>query len=123
MRTPECVLNTIEVMYLSFQCSKDALLALGFFVLMVVIVFSTLPYVLTFSSLSLTHVDHVKVLYLERGTWDDIFETFINTDGDPSQFAVSHSLPYLVLSGLLPHSKYASPYRPQHSMSSLSHSP
>lgn len=31
-------------MYLSFRRSKDALLALGFFVLMVVIVFSTLLY-------------------------------------------------------------------------------
>ena len=37
--------STIEVMYLSFRRSKDALLALGFFVLMVVIVFSTLLYV------------------------------------------------------------------------------
>jgi hypothetical protein len=50
-------------MYLSFRRSKDALLALGFFVLMVVVVFSTLLYVLTLSSRSLTHVDHVKVLY------------------------------------------------------------
>jgi hypothetical protein len=38
-------LSTIEVMYLSFRRSQDALLALGFFVLMVVIVFSTLLYV------------------------------------------------------------------------------
>ena len=37
-------LSTIEVMYLSFRRSRDALLALGFFVLMVVIVFSTLLY-------------------------------------------------------------------------------
>jgi len=37
--------STIEVMYLSFRRSRDALLALGFFVLMVVIVFSTLLYV------------------------------------------------------------------------------
>lgn len=60
----ECVLSTIEVMYLSFRRSKDALLALGFFVLMVVVVFSTLLYVLTFSSShSLIRVDHVKVLY------------------------------------------------------------
>ena len=59
----ECVPSTIEVMYLSFRRSKDALLALGFFVLMVVVVFSTLLYVLTFSSRSLTRVDHIKVLY------------------------------------------------------------
>jgi hypothetical protein len=44
-------LSTIEVMFLSFRRSKDALLALGFFVLMVVIVFSTLLYVRTLSSL------------------------------------------------------------------------
>ena len=37
-------------MYLSFRRSQDALLALGFFVLMVVVVFSTLLYVILFSS-------------------------------------------------------------------------
>jgi|SRR5579863_3144757 len=42
--------STIEVMYLSFRRSKDALLALGFFVLMVVVVFSTLLYVLPLPS-------------------------------------------------------------------------
>jgi len=56
-------------MYLSFRRSQDALLALGFFVLMVVVVFSTLLY------------------FIERGTWDDTLATFINSDGDPSQFA------------------------------------
>ena len=35
-------------MYLSFRRSQDALLALGFFVLTVVVVFSTLLYVLPF---------------------------------------------------------------------------
>jgi potassium voltage-gated channel Shal-related subfamily D member 2 len=56
--------STIEVMYLSFRRSKDALLALGFFVLMVVIVFSTLLYVFTFPPhVALIHVDHIKVLY------------------------------------------------------------
>ncbi|KAF8270694.1 hypothetical protein EI94DRAFT_1722347 [Lactarius quietus] len=63
------LLLTIEVMYLSFRRSQDALLALGFFVLMVVVVFSTLLY------------------FIERGTWDDTIGTFINSDGDPSQFA------------------------------------
>jgi hypothetical protein len=43
--------STIEVMYLSFRRSRDALLALGFFVLMVVIVFSTLLYVRVLFSL------------------------------------------------------------------------
>jgi len=56
-------------MFLSFRRSKDALLALGFFVLMVVIVFSTLLY------------------FIERGAWDNTLEVFINSDGDPSQFA------------------------------------
>ncbi|KAI0258703.1 hypothetical protein BC834DRAFT_695992 [Gloeopeniophorella convolvens] len=63
------LLLTIEVMYLSFRRSQHALLALGFFVIMVVVVFSTLLY------------------FIERGTWDDTLETFINSDGDPSQFA------------------------------------
>lgn len=31
--------------------------------------------------------------FAERGTWDDTLETFINSDGDPSQFAVSLSEP------------------------------
>ncbi|KAG6370517.1 hypothetical protein JVT61DRAFT_11298 [Boletus reticuloceps] len=29
--------------------------------------------------------------FAERGIWDDTLETFINSDGDPSQFAVSLS--------------------------------
>jgi len=61
--------RTIEVMYISVRQSQHALFALGFFVTMVLTVFSTLLY------------------FAERGTWDDILETFINTDGDPSQFA------------------------------------
>jgi len=56
-------------MYLSFRRSQHALFALGFFVLMVVIVFSTLLY------------------FIERGSWDETLEVFINSDGDPSQFA------------------------------------
>jgi len=63
------LLLTIEVMYLSFRRSQHALLALSFFVAMVLIVFSTLLY------------------FIERGTWDATLETFVNTDGDPSQFA------------------------------------
>ena len=62
-------------MYLSFRRSQDALLALGFFVLMVVVVFSTLLYVLL--SL-LTHSGQfqycIEVLYrawyLGRHDWD-----------------------------------------------------
>ncbi|PCH39921.1 voltage-gated potassium channel [Wolfiporia cocos MD-104 SS10] len=63
------ILLTIEVMYLSFRRSQHALLALSFFVAMVLVVFSTLLY------------------FAERGTWDEVLGTFINSDGDPSQFA------------------------------------
>ncbi|EPS97556.1 hypothetical protein FOMPIDRAFT_1061807 [Fomitopsis schrenkii] len=63
------ILLTIEVMYLSFRRSQHALLALAFFVVMVLLVFSTLMY------------------FAERGTWDEVLGTFINSDGDPSQFA------------------------------------
>ncbi|KAJ7074164.1 hypothetical protein C8F01DRAFT_1099454 [Mycena amicta] len=54
--------------------SHHALFALGFFVVMVLTVFSTL-----------------------LGTWDDILETFINTDGDPSQFASIPAAAWFVL--------------------------
>ncbi|KAI0771428.1 hypothetical protein BC629DRAFT_1531837 [Irpex lacteus] len=79
------ILMTIEVMYLSFRRSEHALLALAFFVVMVLIVFSTLLY------------------FAERGTWDETLGVFMNSDGDPSQFA---SIPaaawYVVLSIFVP---------------------
>ncbi|TFY59171.1 hypothetical protein EVG20_g7886 [Dentipellis fragilis] len=68
-RYSSTLLLTIEVMFLSFRRSQHALLALSFFVMMVVIVFSTLLY------------------FIERGSWDETLGTFINSDGDPSQFA------------------------------------
>ncbi|KAA1470666.1 voltage-gated potassium channel [Dentipellis sp. KUC8613] len=68
-RYSNTLLLTIEVMFLSFRRSQHALLALSFFVMMVVIVFSTLLY------------------FIERGSWDETLGTFINSDGDPSQFA------------------------------------
>ncbi|KAF5329107.1 hypothetical protein D9611_014290 [Ephemerocybe angulata] len=55
------ILLTIEVMYLSVR----RLLAIGFFVVMILTVFSTLLY------------------FAERGTWDEVMDTFINSDGDP----------------------------------------
>jgi hypothetical protein len=98
-------------MYLSFRRSQDALLALGFFVLMVVVVFSTLLYVLPSSS-RLCRLIYCIRYFIERGTWDDTIGTFINSDGDPSQFAVSlrwprdsHIMPNL-------HTCF-SPYQPQ----------
>ncbi|RXW22656.1 hypothetical protein EST38_g3220 [Candolleomyces aberdarensis] len=63
------ILLTIEVMYLSVRRSQHALLAIGFFVIMILTVFSTLLY------------------FAERGTWDEALDTFVNVDGDPTQFA------------------------------------
>ncbi|KAJ2930466.1 hypothetical protein H1R20_g6629, partial [Candolleomyces eurysporus] len=56
-------------MYLSVRRSQQALLAIGFFVIMILTVFSTLLY------------------FAERGTWDEALDTFISVDGDPTQFA------------------------------------
>jgi potassium voltage-gated channel Shal-related subfamily D protein 2 len=64
------ILLTIEVMYLSVRRSQHALLAISFFVVMILTVFSTLLY------------------FAERGTWDDALDIFINVDGDPTQFPV-----------------------------------
>jgi len=63
------ILLTIEVMYISLQRSADALLALSFFVVMLLVVFSTLLY------------------FAERGTWDTTLEQFVNANGDISQFS------------------------------------
>ncbi|KXN84036.1 Potassium voltage-gated channel subfamily B member 2 [Leucoagaricus sp. SymC.cos] len=73
------ILLTIEVMYLSVRRSQHALLAIGFFVIMILTVFSTLLY------------------FAERGTWDETLETFINSDGDPSQFSSIPSAAWFVL--------------------------
>ncbi|KAI9456321.1 hypothetical protein HD554DRAFT_2145550 [Boletus coccyginus] len=73
------ILLTIEVMYLSIRRSHHALLALSFFIAMMLTVFSTLLY------------------FAERGTWDDTLETFINSDGDPSQFASIPAAAWFVL--------------------------
>ncbi|KAH7885584.1 hypothetical protein F5I97DRAFT_1810902 [Phlebopus sp. FC_14] len=73
------ILFTIEVMYLAIRRSHHALLALSFFIMMALTVFSTLLY------------------FAERGTWDDTLETFINSDGDPSQFPSIPSAAWFVL--------------------------
>ncbi|KAL0577505.1 hypothetical protein V5O48_004491 [Marasmius crinis-equi] len=73
------ILLTIEVMYLSVRRSQHALLAIGFFVVMILTVFSTLLY------------------FSERGTWDTTLETFINSDGDPTQFASIPAAAWFVL--------------------------
>ncbi|KAF8956806.1 hypothetical protein BDZ97DRAFT_1847600 [Flammula alnicola] len=73
------ILLTIEVMYLSVRRSQHALLAIGFFVVMILTVFSTLLY------------------FAERGTWDELLGTFINSDGDPSQFSSIPAAAWFVL--------------------------
>ncbi|QRW18843.1 ion transport domain-containing protein [Rhizoctonia solani] len=67
-RYSNTILLTIEVMFLAVKRSRDALFALGFFVMTTLVVFSTLIY------------------FAERGTWDTTLEAFVNSDGDPTQF-------------------------------------
>ncbi|WVQ98521.1 hypothetical protein IAU59_005647 [Kwoniella sp. CBS 9459] len=62
------MLLTIEVMYVAVRRSKDALLALMFFILLVLVLSSTLLY------------------FAERGTWDAQLGAFVDADGDPSLF-------------------------------------
>lgn len=73
------ILLTIEVMYLSVRRSQHALLALGFFVVMILTVFSTLLY------------------FAERGSWDETLGIFVNSDGDPSQFSSIPAAAWFVL--------------------------
>ncbi|KAF9464059.1 hypothetical protein BDZ94DRAFT_1257446 [Collybia nuda] len=73
------ILLTIEVMYVSVRRSQHALLAIGFFVMMVLTVFSTLLY------------------FTERGSWDTVLETFVNADGDPTQFSSIPAAAWFVL--------------------------
>lgn len=78
-RSNHTILLTIEVMYVSVRRSRHALFAIGFFALFVVILFSTLLY------------------FVERGTWDTTLNTFINSDGDPTQFASIPSAAWFVI--------------------------
>jgi hypothetical protein len=55
--------STIEVMYIAIHRSKDALLALAFFICMALVVFSTLIY------------------FAERGVWDGTLGTFVDAEG------------------------------------------
>lgn len=59
--------------------SRHALLALSFFVLMALVVFSTLLY------------------FAERGTWDDVLETFVDDEGVKSQFESIPAAAWFVL--------------------------
>ncbi|KNZ77936.1 Potassium voltage-gated channel subfamily B member 2 [Termitomyces sp. J132] len=73
------ILLTIEVMYISVRRSQHALLAISFFVIMILTVFSTLLY------------------FAERGSWDPVLETFVNVDGDPTQFSSIPAAAWFVL--------------------------
>lgn len=77
-------------MYLSVRRSQHALLAIAFFVVMILTVFSTLLRVPPSPPLSLIPLTRFFGLryFAERGTWDEVLQTFINTDGDPTQFSV-----------------------------------
>jgi potassium voltage-gated channel Shal-related subfamily D protein 2 len=66
-------------MLVSIRRSRDALLALAFFVLMLLVVFSTLLY------------------FAERGTWDESLETFIDDDGQRSSFESIPAAAWFVL--------------------------
>ncbi|KAL5511007.1 hypothetical protein ACEPAG_3726 [Sanghuangporus baumii] len=78
-RTNNTITLTIEVMYLSVNRSQHALLALGFFLVMFLVIFSTILY------------------FIERGTWDPILQTFIDVDGEPSQFSSIPAAGWFVL--------------------------
>lgn len=85
-------------MYLSVRRSKHALLAIGFFALFVVILFSTLLSVVFFShvSMPMSHFEWRCRYFAERGTWDSTLDIFINSDGDPTQFAVCQKVFILI---------------------------
>lgn len=65
--------STIEVMYIAIHRSKDALLALAFFIAMALVVFSTLIY------------------FAERGVWDGTLGTFVDAEGGPCASAMCSS--------------------------------
>ncbi|KAH7097555.1 voltage-gated potassium channel [Auriculariales sp. MPI-PUGE-AT-0066] len=78
-RYSNTLLLTIEVMFMSFKRSKDILLALSFFLVTALIIFSTLIY------------------FAERGVWDDTLNTFVDANGDPSQIESIPSAAWFVL--------------------------
>ncbi|TXT13739.1 hypothetical protein VHUM_01106 [Vanrija humicola] len=67
-RYQSSMLLTIEVMYVAVRRSKDALIAISYFILLVLVLFSTLIY------------------FAERGTWDVTLGAFVDSDGDVSLF-------------------------------------
>ncbi|KAL1411194.1 hypothetical protein Q8F55_002145 [Vanrija albida] len=67
-RYQSSMLLTIEVMYVAVRRSKDALIAISYFIVLVLVLFSTLIY------------------FAERGTWDATLGAFVDSDGDVSLF-------------------------------------
>jgi potassium voltage-gated channel Shal-related subfamily D protein 2 len=65
--------STIEVMYIAVHRSKDALFALSFFLVMAIVIFSTLIY------------------FVERGVWDNNLGTFVTADGEQGLRVFSES--------------------------------
>jgi hypothetical protein len=65
----------------------------------------------------LTHYNRVKVFYRARYMGDTL-EVFMNSDGDPSQFAISPHFSFL-WPACLSNCAYPSPYPLQRGMSSL----
>jgi hypothetical protein len=55
-------------MYIAVHRSKDALFALSFFLVMALVIFSTLIY------------------FVERGVWDSNLGTFVTADGERRDF-------------------------------------
>lgn len=78
-RYSNTLLLTIEVMFLAFKRSKDILLALAFFLVTTLVIFSTLIY------------------FAERGVWDDSLSTFVDSDGEPSQIESIPAAAWFVL--------------------------
>ncbi|KAF5338275.1 hypothetical protein D9611_014626 [Ephemerocybe angulata] len=83
-----------SLMSLSVRRSQHALLAIGFFVVMILTVFSTLLY------------------FAERGTWDEVMDAFINSDGDPTQFASIPAAAWFVIHILSPSPACPTPRSP-----------
>jgi len=79
-------------MYLSVRRSQHALFAIGFFVFMVLSIFSTLLYVVHDRKEARAHIFLCRY-FAERGTWEPTLETYLNERGDPTQFSVSIPCP------------------------------
>lgn len=105
-------------MYLSVKRSQHALLALGFFLLMFLVIFSTILYVLSDQSHSRTIFLNLNPRYFaERGTWDPTLETFIDGEGEVSQFSVRRLFPSLNLPSNISYPDSPSQQQPGSSLS------